>query len=126
METPDNLTKLVSADDAASVNWGGAWRMPTSVDFQELKDKCTWSWTTLNGKNGYLVTGTNGNSLFLPAAGYFNGDSPENAGSHGFYWSSSLCISSPNLAYHTCFLSNSVDPQAKHSRYIGCSVRPVR
>ena len=56
--------------DAARANWGGTWRMPTEAEMEELKDNCTWTWTTQNGVNGCTITGPNGNSLFLPAAGY--------------------------------------------------------
>lgn len=56
--------------DAATVNWGSDWRMPTRTEMKELIDNCTWQWTQVSGNNGYKVTGPNGNSIFLPAAGY--------------------------------------------------------
>jgi hypothetical protein len=68
--TVDNKTTLDLSDDAACANWGGSWRMPTRAEQDELRNNCTWTWTTQNGVNGYKVTGTNGNSIFLPAAGY--------------------------------------------------------
>ena len=74
--------------DAATANWGGNWRMPKSTELEELIDNCTWTWTTYNGVNGYNVEGPNGNSIFLPAAGYRGGSSLFYAGSYGFYWSS--------------------------------------
>jgi hypothetical protein len=55
--------------DAATVNLGGDWRMPTKDEMEELIDNCTWEWIQTNGKNGFKVTGKNGNSIFLPAAG---------------------------------------------------------
>ena len=55
--------------DAALAKWGEQWRMPTMADFKELTTECTWTWTTQNGVKGYEVKGTNGNSIFLPAAG---------------------------------------------------------
>ncbi len=70
--TVDNKTVLDLADDAARANWGGAWRMPTDEEWTELRENCTWTWTNLNGKNGYEVKGANGNSIFLPAAGKKN------------------------------------------------------
>lgn len=65
----DNKIILDSEDDVAHVKWGGNWRMPTMDEVNELCDKCTWEWTTVNGVAGQLVTGPNGNSIFLPAAG---------------------------------------------------------
>ena len=63
---------LIKSQDAASVNWGGSWRMPTKEECEELLENCTWNWTTQNGVNGYKVTSKkNGNSIFLPAAGYY-------------------------------------------------------
>ena len=77
----DNKTVLDLVDDAAHVNLGGAWRMPTKEEIRELKDNCTWTWTTQNGVNGYLVTSKkNDNSIFLPAAGYRSGSDLEYAG----------------------------------------------
>lgn len=74
--------------DAARANWGGTWRLPTRAELEELKNKCTWTWTAQNGVKGYKVTGPNGNSIFLPAAGYRSGSSLDNAGLNGYYWSS--------------------------------------
>ncbi len=91
----DYKTVLDSEDDAASVNMGGSWRMPTKKELEELIDECTWTWTTLNGVNGYHVEGPNGNSIFLPAAGYrwsnsFAGDAFSGGGEDGLYWSISM------------------------------------
>jgi hypothetical protein len=84
----DNKIVLDREDDAAHVNWGGAWRMPSKAELDELIENCTWSWTTQNGVDGYTVTSkTNGNSIFLPAAGDKNGNVQHNG--YGFYWSSS-------------------------------------
>lgn len=65
--TVDNLTILEPEDDAATANWGDRWRMPTSLEFEELLTYCTWEWTTQNNVIGYKVAGRNGNSIFLPA-----------------------------------------------------------
>ena len=89
----DNRTRLELSDDAAHQQWGGSWRMPTSAEFQELVDKCRWSWTTEGGHAGYKVTGPNGRSIFLPAAGCRHGSSLDGAGEYGYYWSSSLSTS---------------------------------
>ena len=86
----DNKTILDKEDDAAAVNMGGSWRMPTSAEQDELRTKCTWTWTTLNGVNGYNIVGSNGNSIFLPVAGRRYNNSFSSVGETGFYWSSSL------------------------------------
>ncbi len=110
--------------DAARSNWGGNWRMPTKTEMQELINNCTWEWMTQNGKNGYKVTGPNGNKIFLPAAGYRLGSSLYCAGERGFYWSSTPNESNSSTACSLCFDSS------KHgvdygNRSGGQSVRPV-
>ena len=67
---------------------GGDWRMPTKDELNELRTKCTWTWTTQNSVNGYKVTGPSGASIFLPAVGYRKGSSLIYAGGFGFYCSS--------------------------------------
>ncbi len=120
----DNKTVLDAEDDAATVNWGGSWRMPTKAEQDELLTKCTWTWTTQNGVKGYKVVGPNGNSIFLPAAGYRYHSSLRSAGSSCNYWSSSLCANYSNGAY----LLN-IDSYYRYwsdiGRCYGQSVRPV-
>ena len=70
----DGKTVLDPEDDAAAVNLGGKWRMPTETEVTELVNMCTWEWTSVNGVNGCKVTGPNGNSIFLPASGPFWGN----------------------------------------------------
>lgn len=77
-----------STDDIATKKWGSKWRMPTKEEFEELSEDCTWKWTTKDGVNGYEVKGDNGNSIFLPAAGYYYGSSRQEDGETGYYWSS--------------------------------------
>lgn len=122
--TVDNRKVLEMTDDAARANWGGSWRMPTCDELNELETKCTWTWTTQGGKNGYRVAGPNGKSIFLPAAGYYLESSLNGAGSNGRYWSSSLYASSPHLAYYLSFDSGYVG-MYDYYRYYGRSVRPV-
>ena len=110
--------------DAARANWGGTWRMPTKAEFDELLNKCTWRWTTQGGNNGYKVTGPNGNSIFLPAAGYRLGTSLYYAGSFGYCWSSTPNESTTQGAYDLYFGSDYHDTNW-HDRYYGRSVRPV-
>lgn len=116
-------TDLSLSQDAARANLGAPWRMPTAAEFQELIDNCTSEWTTLNGVNGRLFTSNvNGNTLFFPAAGYYNGTSLNNRGSYGRYWSSSF-YSSTN-AQLLGFDSSDVNPQ-NNGRRRGFSVRAV-
>ena len=124
--TVDNKTQLDLSDDAAHVNWGGAWRMPTHDELTELIEGCSWTWTTQNGVNGYKVTSkTNGNSIFLPAAGARDDSSLYNAGTYGYYWSSSLNTDYPGRAGAVCFFSSLVEQSSDYPRYYGFSVRSV-
>ncbi len=123
--TVDNLIQLTSADDAATVNWGKHWRTPTSTELQELCDNCTWTWTTYNGVNGYLVVSTNGNAIFLPAAGVRDGSILNNAGSYSYYLSSSLNTSNTQCTWGLGFNSSRHYTSNKGNRYTGQSVRAV-
>ena len=123
--TVDNKTTLDLEDDVAHVKWGGTWRMPTLDEQKELLNNCTWKWTTQNGEDGYKVTGPNGNSIFLPAAGYRHGAEVYYRGSRGFYWSSSLDGRDSYDAYCLCFYSDYYLWYSFKNRYYGLSVRPV-
>ena len=121
----DNKTELDPEDDAAYVNWGPQWRMPTREQQDELREKCTWTFLTRNGVKGRLVIGPNGNSIFLPFAGAREGESLHDAGSCGYNWSRSL---RPNLsfsAYYLRFTSGYVQWN-DYPRYYGLVVRAVR
>ena len=111
-----------SSYDAATANWGGTWRMPTKAEMQELIDKCNWKWKKQNGVKGYKVTGPNGNSIFLPAAGYRDGSSLDDAGSNCSYWSST-----PDgiVAYYLRFERDYPYMGSYGHRGYGRSVRPV-
>ncbi len=122
--TVDNKTVLDPEDDAAQANWGGTWRMPTRDEFTELRTKCTWEWTSLNGVYGRKVTGPNGNSIFLPAAGYRYDSSLGTAGSYGSYWSSSLGTDDPLYGWYLHFDSSNFYMN-DYYRYNGRSVRAV-
>ena len=122
--TVDDKTVLEPEDDAAAVNWGGAWRMPTDAEWAELRENCTWTWTTKNGVNGYEVKGTNDNSIFLPAAGYRGNDDLGYASYYGYYWSSSLYTYYPSNAWYVFFDSGYVY-RLDYYRCYGQSVRPV-
>ncbi|WP_314951917.1 hypothetical protein [Tannerella forsythia] len=121
----DNKTTLEAADDAATRKLGSLWRMPTKEEIRELLDHCTWNWTTQDGVNGCEVKGPNGNSIFLPAAGYREGSVLINAGSEGYYWSSSLSTAISSIARRLDFGSDGHDWYSS-LRYYGFSVRPVR
>lgn len=122
----DNKTTLELSDDAAYANWGSAWRMPTDAELTELRTNCTWTWTTQNGVNGYKVTSkSNGNFIFLPAAGYRYASSLNCVGSNGEYWSSSLITDQPYYAYCIFFLSDGDVYWGRGARAVGKSVRPV-
>ena len=118
--SPDNKTRLELSDDAARANWGGKWRIPTKAQCQELKSKCTWTWTG----SGYKVTGPNGQIIILPAAGWREISSLYGVGSMGYYWSSSLIKDAPYDAWRVGFDSGSHYINY-YNRCLGLSVRPV-
>ena len=125
--TVDNKTTLELSDDAARANWGGSWRMPTDAELTELREQCTWTWTTQNGVYGYKVTskksGYTNKSIFLPEAGCRYEWSLGSAVG-GYYWSSSLYTDYPSNAWDVAFDSDYVYWD-DNSRYYGFSVRPV-
>ena len=110
--------------DAATANWGEGWRMPTDEELVELIDKCDWQWTTQGGHNGYKVTGPNGNSIFLPAAGWRYGTSLNLAGDNGYCWSSTPLGSNTLYAY-SLYFGSGYRNVGWGNRYGGRSVRPV-
>lgn len=122
--TVDNKATLDPEDDVAHVKWGGNWRMPTSAEQTELLNSCTWSWTSVNGVNGYRVTGPNGNSIFLPAAGYRYGEDVKGRGPYGYFWSATLRESHSGLAYYLEYYDGSYGWYF-FSRCYGHCVRPV-
>lgn len=113
-----------SSRDAARANWGGSWRMPTETEYWELIYNCTWIWTTQDGHKGYRVTGKNGQSIFLPAAGWRDGDELVGDGEYGFYWSSTPFERNTVDAYFL-FLYEDNQSVCWFYRYYGHSVRPV-
>lgn len=127
----DKLTKLQPGDDVATAQWGSGWRMPTKEQWEELK-QCTLlsEWTELNGVQGWLFIGTNGNQLFLPAAGRYL-DKPLFCGKEGGYWSSTLA-DYQNFAWEFSFYWSDNGNKYVHetkqitSRFVGQPVRAVR
>lgn len=122
----DNLVTLEPEDDAATVAWGDGWRIPTKEEWNELNENTNAGWTTVNGVNGRRFVASNGNSIFLPAAGRRWAHEFYDVGNYGNYWSSSLYSSGAYFSWSINFYSNwwpSVDCKA---RYLGFTVRPVR
>lgn len=116
---------LAAAHDAATVNLGAPWRMPTTDEFQELCDNCDWEWMTVNGYYGVRFTSKiNGKSIFFAASGYGAGSSWSGRGAYGSYWSSSF--NSSRNARRLFFSSGGVYPQINGYRYIGFAVRAVQ
>ncbi len=127
--TVDNKTVLELADDAARANWGGGWRMPTDAEWTELRENCIWTLTDNyngTGVEGQIVKSkTNGNHIFLPAAGYRYNSDLNSAGSYGSYWSSSLYTDGPYDAWTLNFDRDGVYRNFYYERCCGGSVRPV-
>ena len=121
---------MMNFDTANSIKFQGSWHVPSPEDFKELYHKTKSEWTTRNGIPGRTFTGKNGNSIFLPAAGYTWYDDDEsgttlyNRGSYGYYWSSGFY--SASSAYYLYFSSTAVSPQyCNLSRRLGFTVRAV-
>ena len=123
----DGKKVLDPEDDAATAKLGAPWRMPTEDEIKELVDKCTWTWTTQDGKNGYKVIGPNGNSIFLPAGGFQDNGGlygSGGVGNLGAYWSSTLSIFDHYSNYLE--LKSSNHRTFHNPRNIGMGIRPVR
>ena len=144
----ENQTQLESSDDAATVNWGSGWRMPTYSEWSKLSSTCYWKWTDgykSTGIAGYIVYVAKSDSdkgkkstastasyyvvtdshIFLPAAGGRVGASLINADRYGHYWSSELLNSYSYCARRLYFSSDDVSAGRSNYRCFGYSVRPV-
>lgn len=123
----DNKIELDPEDDAAYVNWGSMWRTPSLEQIQELCDSCTWQYTQQNGMNGHLVTGPNGNTIFLPATGFFNESSVSDVGKSANYTSRTITVTAPYNS-HVIFFLNGGTPsyRANPNRSRAHTIRPVR
>jgi hypothetical protein len=120
----DGKTELDPEDDAAYVNWGPSWRMPTHEQQRELVEQCTWTWKTRVGINGMLVTGPNGNTIFLPASRNRGYESIYSS-NWAYYWSRTLRTNHSDYAFNLLYPSNVYWDQYC-DRYNGEAVRPVR
>lgn len=120
----DDSGILTKEHDVASVNWGEQWRMPTIEEYGELIDECTWNFASFNGVNGYLVTGPNKKNIFLPAAAFQQGNTIENIGDFGDYWSSTVVTELSGVSYSLGYSSKSYG-RRRYARYAGRTIRPV-
>ena len=107
--------------DAAHVDWGDTWRLPTKAEFQELIDKCTWTWISLGDNNGYRITGDNGNCIFLPSAGR-RLETSLGFIDNGFYWSATS--ESGGCAF-VLYFDHGKHYMDWYARYGGRTIRPV-
>ena len=127
----DNGFALQMRDDAAYMNWGGEWRIPSGAEWEELCDRCncTWEWTSVDGTPGYKVTskkaGYTDKSIFLPAGGYYRGCSIEGADSSGYYWSSTRNKPFADRALCLYFIPNFIGIGNNGFRNGGFTIRPV-
>jgi hypothetical protein len=111
--------------DLARHNMGAPCRLPTVGEFQELNSNCDSEWTDEDGIAGRRFTSRiNGNSIFFPASGNYNGTSLNGRGSYGYYWSSSY--NSATYAYNLNFNSSDVNPANDNNRRYGFTARAVQ
>lgn len=128
IEIDNDIISITGSEeyDAARAIWGAPWQLPTKVQVEELLEKGEWEWTEMNGCRGCKVTGPNGNSIFLPAAGWIQGSSLLEEGSCGSYWAGER--PDRNFQYGECLSVDGKDNYLtnlwKH-RFCGVSVRPV-
>ena len=120
----DGKTELLPEDDIATRMLGKGWRIPTREDLDELREKCSWVWTARGSVNGYVVTGANGNSIFLPAAGYRYLQGFLGGNARGYYATSSLNADGPTYAFDLYFGANTVLRNSIPRSY-GLTIRAV-
>ena len=121
----DGKTVLDLEDDAVYAELGGNWKIPTHEDWQELYNNTEQQWILINGVIGYKCTASNGNYIFLPAAGYCSDSSLLSEGLSGHVWSSSLLSVESPRAFICRFYSGGLNPDYNGHRYYGFSVRGV-
>ena len=121
----DSHLKLLPEDDAAQIKLGGKWRMPTIGEMKELIEMCTWERSSMNGIGGRRVTGPNGNSIFLPAAGFRRSTQLYYLGQDGEYWTSSLLEESVSVRAYSLYFGYYLMDWEIEDRNVGLSIRPV-
>lgn len=119
----DGISQLLPEDDVASVAWGERWQTPTDEQQEELRKECEWTWCE-DAVAGYKVTGRNGKSIFLPAAGYLTSSGKREDGTTGFYWSSTLNIVMCSQAFYLLFGKENVG-RGGSDRSVGLPIRPI-
>ena len=120
------MPMLDAQHDAASVNWGGSWRIPTKEAYAELAKFCTWEIAKCDQIIGYKVTGPNGNSLFLPFAGeIWDGKVTNGTYTKGYYWTCQQGEQEPKSAYYVRFFDDGIKEVEAVRKDLGCSIRPV-
>lgn len=126
----DGKTELEHYDDAATVNWGSDWCIPSKEQYEELIDQCNWTYTTMNDVKGYLVSSkSNGNSIFLPAAGIYSYDRVHKDGeavTFAFSYASREVKDNILTAWGLYINPSSEVKMYWETRYFGSSIRPVR
>ena len=124
----DGKISLDPEDDAAQVNLGDKWRMPTDQEWEELTSNCSFVWTQQNGVSGFTVTskktGFTDKSIFLPAAGVWFWQNLNSAGSEGYYWSLTGYRDSQTCSYGFWFQSSGPGG-CSLDRCYGFAIRPV-
>lgn len=112
-------------EDVAARRWGNGWRLPTQKEMQELREKCIWTWSHENGRDGYrIVSRINGNYIFLPAVGIKRAGSISEMNKRGYYWTSTP-TGNHTSAYRLSFDDKGINI-LEGSRFDGCYVRAVR
>lgn len=120
----DGKTELDTKDDAAYVNWGTSWRMPSWEQIVELRDYSSWQFVQRNGVYGQLGIGPNGNSIFLPASGGRWNGALYHMGSWGAYWSRTHRTSIESCYFG--FYKDDIHWTGNEYRCFGFNVRAVR
>lgn len=121
----DQNTVLEKEDDVAYQTLGGNWRMPSKEEWDELIEKCTWTWMMYNGVKGYKVKASNGNSIFIPVAGFRMFSELNYSTTQAWYWSNTLKENFGNKnAWYLDFSSYYID-MSSAARECGLTVRPV-
>ena len=110
--------------DVANAKWGGPWRMPTKTEFEELINNCSWKWMKNGNTYGYLITGVNENTIFLPAGGWKTGASTLRVDENGYYWTSTPDEEDVERSFYLNFMTGDRNISCCR-RYDGMQIRPV-